>query len=260
MNNTLTNTGSIIIFLMLLVCSAQAQNEPKNYVIRTEIGYTSTFLMGLNSAKYPVLSFPDRNSDPALTGSGFFGAQSGISARVNYQFGSTQQYIIPIGIDMTFYRGFHRLENRTDISRASVSSNTFSLIAGFQHRIMKLPLAEGFIYGGIEATGTYNQAPTFTYNFEEKSTGVSTEVSNVTLKEDAFRAGAALRLGVQGNINEPLRINVSCGYGILNLIGRDLRTVSDERRAELLTPNRTQQTQELFVHYLQYSFSLQYTF
>jgi hypothetical protein len=102
----------------------------------------------------------------------------------------------------------------------------------------------------------------FQYNVDEYSTGnpLPQYSLDTTLKPSVFRLGGAVRVGVQGILSEPLRINISAAYGVYNLVGRDLRSTGADRRGQLLTPTRIGETGEQFAMYSNISLWLQYYF
>ena len=258
----LLHHGRWILALTLFVSSFQsaiAQIKMYGDYTKVEIGYTSTFLSSDQGATLSI--FSARNDSTFVTGSSFIGAQSGLSARMNFEFGEKNRYIIPIGFDMTFMRGLQRLENPGISGHGSVSSNMTTIVAGLQYRFYDLPLAEAFLYGGLETRGSFVSGSRFIYEVTKTDGSPIPQFNQDTvLKSNVFRFGGALRAGVQGIISEPLRINISWAYGINNLFGRDLRASGKERRGQLLTPTRINETEEGFSKFLQFSLWLQYHF
>jgi hypothetical protein len=265
----MTTLGIRALLGLLLCCSlplhAQVQRNlmKKSYakdVTKVEFGFTATFLHGNQGAQLPM--FSSRNDSTFVTGSNYVGAQSGVSARMNFEVGSMRQFIIPVGIDMTFMRGLQRLENPGLTGHGSVSTNITSIVTGCQYRFAELPLAEAFLYGGVDVRGSFIGGARFQYEVDQYSTGqpLPQYAQDTTLKPSVFRLGGALRVGVQGIISEPLRINISAAYGVYNLVGRDLRTTGSDRRGQLLTPTRIGETAEQFAAFSNISLWLQYYF
>lgn len=228
--------------------------------IRVELGYTATFLIKDPAQGNLYMPANDSTRNVYVTGSKMIGAQSGISARMNFELGEAKRIIVPIGMDLTFFRGQQRLENDVEIGRGAVSSNVTSIVAGAQYRFLDLPLARAFLYGGIEARGSFVQGPHFEYIVENKITGVRNDTlsQDTTIKESVFRFGGALRVGVQGRLYKQLQVNLSCAYGVINLFGRDLRTSSPDRRSDLLTPTYIGETIEHMTQFMHFSIWFQY--
>ncbi len=247
------------LFVVALLVSVVLQAQPRNKdYIKVEVGYTSTFVT--DPANMNI--FSSRHDTTFVTGSNFVGAQSGLSIRTNFELGERRRIIIPVGLDFTFMRGLQRLENPGLTGHGAVSLNMTSIVAGCQYRFVDLPLAAAFLYGGVEARGSFIGGANFRYEVNDYTTGKPIPVfgQDTTLKEATFRLGGAVRLGCQGIISDPLRINVSAAYGVMNLIGRDLRTESKDRRGELLTPTRINEANESFATFTQLSIWLQYYF
>ncbi|MFM7774416.1 MAG: hypothetical protein ACKO9V_06175, partial [Candidatus Kapaibacterium sp.] len=125
--------------LMMLTVPVGAQVErnlmKKSYakeITKVEFGFTATNLHGDQGAQLPM--FSSRNDSTFVTGSNFVGAQSGVSARINFEVGPMKRFIIPVGLDMTFFRGLQRLENPGLTGHGSVSCNVTSIVTGCQYR------------------------------------------------------------------------------------------------------------------------------
>lgn len=265
----MTTLGVRLLLCGLILCAiplhAQVERNlmKKSYakdITKVEFGFTATVLHGEQGAQLPM--FSSRNDSTFVTGSNFVGAQSGVSARLNFEVGAMKRFIIPVGLDMTFFRGLQRLENPGLTGHGSVSCNVTSIVTGCQYRFAELPLSEAFLYGGVDVRGSFVGGSRFQYNVDEYSTGnpLPQYSLDTTLKPSVFRLGGAVRVGVQGILSEPLRINISAAYGVYNLVGRDLRSTGADRRGQLLTPTRIGETGEQFAMYSNISLWLQYYF
>ena len=255
----------LLVYLASTALDAQKVRDVmrKSYakdLTKIDFGFTATVLTGSQGAQLPM--FSSRNDSTFVTGSSFMGAQSGVSARINFEMGSSKQFIIPFGIDMTFLRGLQRMENPGLTGHGAVSAEINSIVTGLQYRVLELPLAEAFVYGGVEARGSFITAARFQYEVDDYQTGnpLPQYSMDTTLKSNVFRMGGAVRFGVQGILSEPLRINISAAYGVNNLLGRDLRTTGADRRGQLLTPTRIGEGGENFSTFTQVGIWLQYYF
>lgn len=233
---------------------------------KLEVGYIGTFLYGANnSATNQIFSSrnPGTTRDTAdVTGSSMLGSQNGISARFNIEFGEKNQLILPLGIEYTAFRGGQQLNVDSGARGAgTVRIDMFTVVAGIQHRLWNLPFAQAFLYGGMEARASFLSGTQFEFKVTNRD-GTSNPNSSIdTLtKESTFRMGGAIRVGVQGVIQDPIRINVSYAIGFMNLFGRDMRTSGRDRRGELLTPSNINQTNEILVPFGQFNLSLQVAF
>ncbi len=258
MNQPTLRSLVLLAFLSLALC-ASAQKSPSSALdnLKVEFGYTATFLGDDQGATNTI--FLPRGDTAFVTGSSFYGAQSGFSARANFELGSRKRFIIPIGFDYSFFSGIQRIPSSNATQHGFVSVNTFSLVAGAQYRIIDLPLAEAFLYGGVEARGSFIPGANFRYEVLDSANPTVARVEQDTvLKSSVFRFGGAVRVGCQGEISDPLFINVSVAYGVYNLLGRDLRSTGSDRRGQLLTPSRINETNEAYSKYIQLSIWLQY--
>ncbi len=275
----LRTTVTLVAFLSSVLLTAQDQTIPaiavpaqitttaksqtivkgasNNDYFKLELGFSAMFLGADQGATKSI--FLPKNDTAYVTGSSFFGAQSGLSVRANFELGANKRINIPVGIDYTFFSGSQRLPSATIIQHGNVSVNVLTLVAGGQYRLVDLPLANAFLYAGAELRESYCPGPRFIY---EESDTLDPKVSHVvmdsTLKSDVFRFGGALRFGCQGELSDALWINVNVAYGINNLLGRDDRSSGPERRGQLLTPSRVNETNEAFSKFLQFGIWLQY--
>lgn len=257
----------IVVALLFISNVLRAQFQINTDYFKVELGYTASFLLADNPATHSIFSVgTEQNPGTLVTGSNFIGAQSSISARMNMELGERRKFIVPIGADVTFYRGLQRLEGDGVSGHGVVSANIYSIVAGLQYRFLDLPLAEAFLYGGLEMRGNFINAPNFKYEIVSRTGGSPPVIVHDTaIKSNVFRFGSAARVGVQGIVAEPVRVNISLAYGIMNLFGRDLRYLDPNtgkpnpiRRAELLTPSRIGETTESLVHFMHFSILLQY--
>ncbi len=254
--STLLLTG---IILLLTAFVADAQNAPRsdNEYFKIELGYSSMFLAKDQGATNPIF-LADGDTVEKVAGSSFYGAQSGLSVRANFELGPRKKIIIPFGIDYTFFSGIQRLPSKTSSQHGYVSLNMFSIVGGAQYRVLDLPLANAFMYAGVEARGSIVPGASFRYETQDSAVGSPLRVQiDTIIKPTVFRLGGAFRFGVQGEISEPLFVNINLAYGINNLVGRDLRTTLD-RRAELLTPTRINESVESYSKFLQFCIWFQY--
>jgi hypothetical protein len=242
------------------MCEIIAQSASPLDYSKVELGYTATFLLGDVGARKLIFSRRGESDTNDVTGSNFIGGQSTISARMNFELGANKKFIVPIGADITFFRGLQRLEDVDLSGHGAVSSNLYSIVMGLQYKAVNLPLADAIMYGGVEMRGNFVSGANFEYEVVRKdSGGVLPKFSkDTTLKQDVFRFGAAARIGVQGVLIKPLIVNISFAYGVLNLFGVDKRTVTRERGGELLTPTQIGETSEKTVQFAHFSLWLQY--
>ncbi|MCS7000440.1 MAG: hypothetical protein RMK00_05915 [Bacteroidota bacterium] len=224
------------------------------------LGYTATFLVNSPATRLIFTTAEQDTGSLYVTGSRFVGAQSGISFRYTQALDQAERWFLPVGIEAIFFRGKQRLENALYIGRGQVLADMFTATAGLHYRYADLPLAQAFLYAGIEPRISLVTGPQIVYTVSEKANNqVIAEFSfDTTLKPTVVRLGGALRLGAQGVLEDKLLINVNVAWGIFNLVGRDSRTTHPQRRGNLLTPTRIFETKEPLEQFIQFSLWLQY--
>ncbi|MCX8050701.1 MAG: hypothetical protein N3B17_02260 [Chlorobi bacterium] len=244
------------VFTSAIVASAQA------YRATATFGYTATFLV--NSPATNLIFTPaDQDSGSMyVTGSRFVGAQSGIVFRYTQALDEHERWFLPVGIEAIFFRGKQRQENLIYIGRGQVSADMYTATVGLHYRFADLPLAQTFLYAGIEPRLSLVTGPEIAYTVSEKADNrVIAEFSfDTTLKPTVVRFGGALRIGAQGVLEDKVLINVNIAWGAFNLIGRDSRTTDPQRRGNLLTPTRIFETNEPIEQFVQFSLWIQYPF
>lgn len=249
------------VAITLLVISALVA-EAQLYRAIATLGYTATFLINSPAANL-IFTPADRDSGTLyVTGSRFVGAQSGITFRYTQALDERERWFLPVGLEAIFFRGKQRQENYLYIGRGQVSADMVTATAGLQYRFADLPLAQAFLYVGIEPRLSVVTGPQITYTVSEKSNNqVITEFSfDTTLKPTVVRLGNTLRIGAQGVLDDKILINVNLAWGVFNLVGRDSRMTDPQRRGNLLTPTRIFETSERLEQFIQFSLWLQYPF
>lgn len=248
--------------ILLLFIGGAAITGAQVYRATATLGYTATFL--INSPATNLIFTPaDRDSGALyVTGSRFVGAQSGITFRYTQALDANERWFLPVGIEAIFFRGKQRQENYLYIGRGQVSADMVTATAGLQYRFADLPLAQAFLYVGIEPRLSVVTGPQITYTVSEKANNqVIAEFSfDTTLKPTVVRLGNTLRIGAQGVLEDKILINVNLAWGVFNLIGRDSRLTDPQRRGNLLTPTRIFETSERLEQFIQFSLWLQYPF
>ena len=216
----------IVILLMMTLSGSMYAQFVKGFSVGW--GMKTTELIGNNPASKPF-SESDPNKPP-LFGGGFDGPQAGMELLFEFPVGENNDFVIPLGIDYTFYRGLQRipqtyyvlqdLENSIDVS---------SLSLGLNYAVKKYSIANAKIYVGIEAKTSFIGKNVFTIetNYHDLD---SVEILKSSMKESCVRLGASLKFGLEGEIAQNWYVNIHGTLCILNLVGRN------DTRGELLTP------------------------
>lgn len=222
------------------------------------IGLSTSKILGDNLSALPMRLVVFDDEDTRVGGS-FNGAMPGIDVRMNYQLDDNGDWRMPIGLDYVFYSARERQPLTPFYTQYyNHEVNVFSPYIGLNYTLLRLPLAKSLVYGGIEFRGSYVHNAEFT--FSEEYVNDPTQNSNFTnSKDDAFRMGGLVRLGIEGELYERYILNASWGMGVMNLLGRD------DSRGQLLTPLNNigavtgENTEELITNFY-FSLSIHYRF
>lgn len=164
---------------------------------------------------------------------------------------TNRKYRISLGGDYLFLSGGQRMEEKFFQLIGRHTMNIISLSSGLEYAFATLPLANAKVYAGAEASCSFLENIEFQRQLYYKVFDTLI-VQTPTTKQSATRLGAAIRLGIEGELLDPLYINMSVAYSAVNLFNRD------DNRGELLTPQRIGEFQESVVGNMFFSFWLQY--
>lgn len=250
-----------LVLVVLIVGVLQSQiamsQIPKVHILG---GFTTQSFLGNEIAANTLVA----RDSLALPGGSFNGQQLGATVKAMLFLDTAKKFRMPIGLDYVRFFGSQRLEV-SQFYRIQLfnSLQVITPTIGLDYAMFKLPLANANMYVGAELRGSFFSNSNLvredylnfysTINnfqvFDRDSLLKRIEIQN---KPNTFRLGGAIKLGVEGKIQDPLYLNVSLSYGSPNLLGRD------NARGELFTPNKTFETQESVVQQLFFHFLLQY--
>ena len=196
---------------------------------------------------------PSATVEPFVFGGGFLGAQPGLEVRVTVPIDEEQRWRIPFGVDYQFFNAKERIPIGPYIE--DHWAHTFTAITpyiGLSYVMQDLNFIKSKTYVSLEfrALSISNISSTW----EEKYfffPDLDTLINNRT-KPNAVRLGALARVGVEGKLFDPIKLNASVGLSLMNLVGKD-----DSRR-ELLTPFKIFEIKESYVWNLNFSFLFMY--
>ncbi|MFP4527420.1 MAG: hypothetical protein ACLFQX_02645 [Candidatus Kapaibacterium sp.] len=246
-------------FAFILICvamlaysphSATAQFTSKTYIS----GGLSTLAMPGETPNTLPMVQRDTTKEQ-ITGGSFNGSQPGIGLQFLFVLDKEENFRIPLGFDYNFFRAAERipisafyearLKHRVDVAGINL---------GLHYAFLKFPLAQAKIYGGIEARATYVFNGEFQKIQNYKLDDLMDEDVTIPTKPDVWRFGGQARLGIEGEIFDPVYINTSVAFGVINLIGRD------DQRGELFTILSQYENEESLVSVINFSFLIQYKF
>ncbi len=227
--------------------SAISQNPSKSswYIAG---GLTTLWINRDNAASKPI--FPSNDTSFVL-GGGIYGQQPGISLQAIYMFDSNRTYRMTFGGDYFFVNGAQRIEQKYFQLIVWHSLNILSLSSGFEYSFATLSLANAKIYAGLEGRASFIENTQFKRYLNYRDFD-SSETRLLNVKQPTTRFGATFRLGVEGELLDPLYVNMSISYNAMNLFNRN------DNRGELLTPNKLDEVKEHIVGNMFFSFWLQY--
>ena len=218
--------------------------------IQIGIGLTTSWLNGSNPASDIILP-----KDTVHTiGGGFNGQQPGIALRGIFIMDPERRMRITTGLDYVWFTGLQRIEGSGYTLYARHTLEIPTTVLGFEYAFMNLPLANAKLYGGVDARYSFITNGTFRRKIVYKLIDNIDDVTISTKKSfgTPSRFGAALKLGIEGELLDPVYVNISGAYGAINLIGRN------NRRGELFTPTTDDETQESLLGNIMFTMMIQY--
>ncbi|MFC2131510.1 hypothetical protein ACFLSQ_08750 [Bacteroidota bacterium] len=218
----------LMTFFFALISTTQSMNAQLDRV-KFSVGLSTIQILGNNLATKP---FEHEEAGIYMFGGSFDQSQSGLKLEALFALDNEEIFEIPVGFEYYFYKGREKeqMQGLSDRKfRHDVNIMTFVL--GFNYSFFKFnPLnSVAKFYVGLDTRSSI----IFQGRFEQITNDVEQnifETLTYDTKEDAFRLGGVLKLGLNGRLYEPLYVDFSAGIGIMNLIGKD------DNRGELLTP------------------------
>ena len=238
----------IILFAALLLCVNEANCQFSNVSLSS--GLTTIKIIG--DSPNSSLMIPHDLSKPTIIGGSFNGTNSGIALRANIALNKKGDFTIPVGLEYFFLWAAESTPLGKSTKQYAKNTNTIPTITlGFDYKFFKFPFADVKAYAGVELRASFIQSGELNYIINY---GQIDSIDNRTfhIKPPAIRGGGALKLGVDGQIVDNIRLNVNFGLGILNLIGRD------NKRGELFTPSKLYENFESKVYVFNFDFLIQY--
>lgn len=239
----------VLLAALFLILNQQSSNaQLKN--ISLSAGLVTTQILGDNPGTWPVLE-RDTSIKRSIGGS-FRGNQPGFGFKLDLPLDKNRDFVVPLGFEYIYYRALERVPLYTKTTlyiRNSVSVPTGTL--GLNWFFMKFPIANVRSYAGIEARGSFLRQDEFYRRIEYPD---HDEIKDSIYKQSAFRMGAALKLGIEGEFLSPWYVTTGLSFDAMNLIGRD------NTRGELLTPMNDFETSESVVWNMHFYFMIQYRF
>ncbi|MFP4370239.1 MAG: hypothetical protein ACLFR2_11735, partial [Candidatus Kapaibacterium sp.] len=220
---------------------------------------STTYRLGLGLSTVAIIgnnpgsdSFLIDESDTTRYGGAFSGPKPGIEARLSINLDKKGDIMLPIGLTYQFYAANRTYpQGRNASQKIHHELNTLNLYTGLHYVILRLPLAESKIYAGMEVWNTYVHNIGYSIATNYLDPEFRDEIEHFDTKDESWRLGGLIRLGVQGRLANGWTINTGFGISYMNLFGRD------NQRGELLTPFDYFEVQESAVYKFHYSLLIQ---
>ncbi|MFM8280390.1 MAG: hypothetical protein ACKN9Y_02200 [Bacteroidota bacterium] len=240
----------IVSFIVLcLAISPMHGNNIFEGSTSVSFGITTFLLNGTNPANQKI--FP-KESEGAI-GGGFPNWQSGFSIKGVVGIDKNNTYRIPFVLDYFIMNGVQRLPDKYYTIQANHTIHIPTLFSGFEYAFATLPLANAKAYAGIDLRLSM-LAPT---ELEVSLDYVKPDFPDTTRyfgKSGASRFGTSVKLGIEGLVEDNWSVNISTGYTVFNLLGRD------NTRGELFTPSAVTETVESIIGAITTTVLVQYRF
>lgn len=249
----ITQVSAIVV---VLFCSTTLLTSQVRF--RIAGGLSTDWITNDNPSVYPLTG---SNSDTTSTrpfGGAYDGSQPGWGLRGYVDLDKQKTFRIPVGVDIFYYNGAQSIAGSNYQFLVEHKNTLVSTFTGFEWSFVEFPLAFARAYVGGEARVLFVNANTVNTQATNIINGeVITSNTTVSNKASAIRVGAMARLGIEGEIYYPVFLNTSVGYGVMNLLGRDMRTSAQGGRGELLTARSLNEAGEGVLTHLNFSFMIQ---
>jgi hypothetical protein len=240
--------------LLLIAILTLAFGTTKASGIKWSAGFgIKTFaILGETANSSPMVQ---RDSNLAqFIGGGFNQTNSGFSLMGYATIGEEGNIVIPFGFEYYKMISLERIpisKRTTAYLRTTIEVPTATI--GFNYKFYKFAFADVKAYVGIELNGFFVQSPEFYRRIEYlEIDSIYTFTSHP--KKPASRLGGDIKLGFDGNVYGPVSINASVALGVQNLFFRD------DKRGELYTPTRIEESKESLVPVFKIGLMLRYRF
>lgn len=268
-NIKLEKKYNLVLFLCLLSLItlaskpllAQSKAEVYNYDYSIGLAFTTSKILGDNPAISTIAPFGSPDVGSSVVGGSFNGAMPGVELKAQYKLDDIGDWRLVGGVNYSFYSARERIPTGNVTNRLTHNLNILSPLLGINYTVFRFPLAMSSVYAGVELRYNYIHQTNFKHIIENEINGESTLRSEYS-KGNTGRFGSLIKLGLEGELYENYMINVSWGYDMLNLIGRD------ETRGQLLTPfksnvlayNKESEMNEQLTNNFYFSLMIQYRF
>ena len=269
--NFMINTRNITLFLLVFGMCAVGANAQIFTSYFVSGGLTGTDILGDNPG---AQSFTPKVFKGTRVGGNFNVIQPGFDLRFAAQFAREEDNIdknntvlLPeksiFGNKMRVAAGLNYIAYRAHEAEASAykeynklvhSLDQYNLYLGFDWIPLELYWARTRVIIGAEMWNNFFVGNEMRFTRDNILNPSRDTAFTSSEKDDVYRIGGALKLGVEGDLRKGLQVTAGARLGALNLLLRD------NKRRELLTPFNDFETEESIVGTISFYFSLQYKF
>ena len=243
--------AGLSIFLMFVPSSIFSQLGN----IRVGAGLTTIDILGENYSTLPLIYITPTGT---IRGGGFSQTQSGIKLEAIMPLEINERFEIPLGLEYVFFRAREKsVFSETGAYYTTHFKDIVFVTLGMNYSIFKFDafVAKAKLYTGIDARVAIIDSGEIKVVLEAPAVN-KFETTSKTSKGN-IRLGANFNLGLNGELNEFILVDLKCGVGVMNLVGKN------DLYGELLTYNRKieySEKKESFVWTFNLAMMLQYKF
>ncbi|MDC1067786.1 hypothetical protein OAQ99_01360 [Candidatus Kapabacteria bacterium] len=207
----------IIIIIFLISCITSFSKLRQSYEYSNRFSYALGLKTNLIADRGHPARIPLRESG----GGGLRLMQSGLEAKSTIYLDKDSRYRIPIVIDYVRWKSTETITFSDVALQFKNQVNVVTFSSGFHYAFAYFYNSNAWIYSGLEFTGNYFHNSQYRYREIDNLDNSSVFEINREPKNNIWRFGTNLRLGMEAELEKRLMINFSLNLHIVNLIGRD---------------------------------------
>jgi hypothetical protein len=217
-----------LFLIILLIGGLQFSQAQVLQNITFSGGLTTNEIFGDNPSGMAILETDTSSENYETIGGGYIGPNPGINLVVSFPLNEKGDFKTYFSTDYHWYTSGQRAYSSTGTQYSlEHSTNLIGLALGINYPFAKIALANAKFYTALEFRSTFIMGDEFVAT--RLSSDGPDEVTNTQSKPDATRLGAALRIGLEGEIWDRWAVNFNVGMGLVNAL------MKDPDRGELLT-------------------------
>jgi hypothetical protein len=223
--------------------------------IRVGAGLATIDILGENYSTLPLIYITPTGT---IRGGGFSQTQSGIRLEAIMPLDVNERFEVPLGFEYVFFRAREKsVFSETGAYYTTHFKDLAFITLGLNYSVFKFDafVAKAKLYTGVDARLAIIDSGEIKVRLEAPAVN-KFETTKAPSKGN-IRLGANFNLGLNGELNDFILVDLKCGVGIMNLIGKN------DLNGELLTYNRSieySEKKESYVWTFNLAMTLQYKF